>query len=214
MPFKVRCRLNGFMGDAERFPCHFEYKIGDEIIYDGEKFIGRICPGLFGMMQNILTLYRVGNNYAAHNVILYSGLSVRNPDMKKYDGKGWSPLKKVPEGADLKKVKFISDKQQTEPMKGSVFVCGDIRTAAYFICEPYDLVDAGDAMPYYRREMAILDKIKSKPGMTPKDILADFSDWEKEEIYPPLSLINTEIFIDELATVGYIKMQDGKAFPA
>ena len=60
------------------------------------------------MMQNILTLYRVGNNYAAHNVILYSGLSVRNPDMKKYDGKGWSPLKKVPEGADLKKVKFIS----------------------------------------------------------------------------------------------------------
>jgi hypothetical protein len=214
MPFKVRCRLSGFLGDAERFPCHFEYKVGDEIIYDGEKFIGRICPGLFGMVQNILILYRVGNNYAAHNVILYSGLSKRNPDMKKYDGIGWSPLKQVPDGADLKKVKFISDKQQTEPMKGSVYVCGDVRTSAYFICEPYALADVGDALPYYKREMAILDKIKSDPGLTPDELLKTFSEWEREEIYPPLSPVNTGIYLDELATVGYIKLQDGKVFPA
>ncbi|MFH1647837.1 MAG: hypothetical protein ABID71_09185 [Chloroflexota bacterium] len=36
MPFKVRCKLIGFMNDAEKFPCHFDYQIGEEFTYDGE----------------------------------------------------------------------------------------------------------------------------------------------------------------------------------
>jgi len=46
MPHKVRAKLIGFMGDEEKFPCHFDYKIGDEFTYDGEKFGGRVCRGL------------------------------------------------------------------------------------------------------------------------------------------------------------------------
>lgn len=42
MAFVVRARLVAFMGDEERFPCHFLYKIGDEFIYDGEEFHGRV----------------------------------------------------------------------------------------------------------------------------------------------------------------------------
>ena len=46
MPFKVRCKLVSFVGDPDRFPCHFDYKIGDGFTYDGEKFDGRVCNGL------------------------------------------------------------------------------------------------------------------------------------------------------------------------
>ena len=31
------------MGNEKEYPCHFGYKIGDEFIYDGEQFIGRVC---------------------------------------------------------------------------------------------------------------------------------------------------------------------------
>ena len=34
-----------------------------------------------------------------------------------------------------------------------------LAASAYFIIEPFDLADRGDSIPYYRREMAILDKI-------------------------------------------------------
>jgi uncharacterized repeat protein (TIGR04076 family) len=41
MPFKVKCKLVAFQGDAKNFPCHFDYKIGDEFTYNGEKFEGK-----------------------------------------------------------------------------------------------------------------------------------------------------------------------------
>ncbi len=46
MPFKVRFRLTAFMGNEKEYPCHFGYKIGDEFVYDGERFIGRVCLSL------------------------------------------------------------------------------------------------------------------------------------------------------------------------
>ena len=44
MPFKVRCKLVSFVGDPERFPCQFDYNIGDAFTYNGEKFDGRAYP--------------------------------------------------------------------------------------------------------------------------------------------------------------------------
>ena len=41
--FKVRCRLTSFEADEERFPCHFNYKIGDEFYYDGVYLTGADC---------------------------------------------------------------------------------------------------------------------------------------------------------------------------
>ena len=40
--FKVKATVVGFLGDTKRYPCHFNHKIGDEVIWDGEKFIGRL----------------------------------------------------------------------------------------------------------------------------------------------------------------------------
>ena len=48
--FKVRCKLVMFEGDEQMFPCHFNYKIGDEFYYDGVSFTGRVCPGLLAPM--------------------------------------------------------------------------------------------------------------------------------------------------------------------
>ena len=46
MSFKVKATVIDFLGDEEKYPCHFQHEIGDEFIYDGEKFIGRICPSM------------------------------------------------------------------------------------------------------------------------------------------------------------------------
>ncbi len=54
MPFKVRCKLTAFTGKPDIYPCHFDYKIGDEFTYDGEKFEGRICNGLLNNMGRVL----------------------------------------------------------------------------------------------------------------------------------------------------------------
>ena len=51
--FKVRCELVAFEADEQKFPCHFNYKIGDEIYFDGVYFTGRICPGLFPSMMPV-----------------------------------------------------------------------------------------------------------------------------------------------------------------
>ena len=214
MPFKVKCTLIGFMGDEERFPCHFNYKIGDEFSYDGERFTGRICPGLFSTMApTISILHRSGNAHPSRITFRYSGLSARDESMQEYDGVGWRVLKEPPAGALPQHLKALSSRPSTTIQGGWGFVCGDSRTSAYFFAEAYDLADVGDSIPYYRREMAILDKIKAKLGITAEEVLAQFTDWERDEIYPPLNTLNTQLFMDELASVGYIEYRDGKAYP-
>jgi uncharacterized repeat protein (TIGR04076 family) len=146
MPYKVRCKLAAFMGDPERFPCHFDYKIGDEFTYDGEIFEGKICNGLLKNMAPVIwdTVFYGPGDYN-RMIYLYSGLRARDLSMKKYDGVGFRPLKKPPEGADPKHLKFMP----AEPPKGLIkrargFVCDDTRTGAYFTCEPIALADGGD----------------------------------------------------------------------
>lgn len=214
MPFKVKCTLVGFMGDEERFPCHFNYTIGDYFIFDGEKFTGRICPGLFATgMPVISALHRSGNAHPNHITFRYSGLSIRDESMKQYDGMGFRPLKTPPAGALPQHLKALSVLPKTEVENGWGFVCGDSRTSAFFYGEAFDLADVGDSTPYYRREMSILEKIKAEPGLTAQEIVAGFTDFERDEIYPPLTWFNTRLFMEELAATGYIDLRDGKGYP-
>jgi uncharacterized repeat protein (TIGR04076 family) len=203
----------GFMGDEERFPCHFNYKIGDYFIFDGEKFTGRICPGLFATgMPVISALHRSGNAHPNHITFRYSGLSKRDESMKQYDGMGFRPLKSAPAGALPQHLKALSVLPGSGPENGWGFVCGDSRTSAFFFGEAFDLADVGDSTPYYRREMAILDKIRAEPGLTAKEIVSRFTGFEREEIYPPLTPFNTQLFMEELASTNYIELRGGKAF--
>ncbi len=214
MPFKVRCCLIAFMGDEENFPCHFRYKIGDEFSYDGEKFVGRVCPGvLSSMVPVVLAIHRAGNKYCERILFRYAGLDANDPGMKKYDGLGFRPLKEPPKGADRKYIEALSAELPAEKQGGWTFVCGDTRTAALFMAEPVDLADGGDSLMFYKRQMSVLGKIKNEPGISPDEILERFSKWEREEISPPLYPLMLELMLDELAEVNYIDLRDGKAYP-
>ena len=215
MPFKVRCKLVAFTGDPDRFPCHFDYQIGDEFTYNGERFEGRVCNGLLKNMAPVIwdTIFYGPGDYN-RMLYLYSGLSARDPSMKEYDGIGFRPLKSVPDGADPKNVRMISaDLPKSLVKRGRGFVCDDTRTGAAFTCEPIGIADGGDMLTHYNRAMNVLEKIKEEPGLTVDDILNKYTQWEREEIYPPLHPLYVSLVLDEMAVVDYIELRDGKAYP-
>jgi uncharacterized repeat protein (TIGR04076 family) len=91
--FKVKATVVQFLGDEEKYPCHFGHKVGDEFIYDGEKFHGRICPhALPVVMPHLCSLYDAGPRYvqpAYYVPFWYVPETERDPRMKTYDGVGW-----------------------------------------------------------------------------------------------------------------------------
>src|SRR4030042_644798 len=215
MPFKVKCTLVSFTGDPDNFPCHFNYEIGDEFTYDGEKFEGRICNGLLKNMAPVIwnTVFYGRGDYD-RMIYLYSGLSARDPEMKKYDGVGFRPLKKAPERADPKYLGGIPTiPPETLIKRQRGFTCDDTRTGARFTCEPVDLASGGDMMTNYIPAIIIFEKVKQKPGMTADEILEKFTEFERVEVYPPIYDLNVSLMLDEMALVGYIDMIDGKAYP-
>lgn len=212
--FKVKGTFIGFMNDAEKFPCHFDYKIGEEFTYDGEKIEGRICPGvLLTMVPTVWQTFFTGNRAYERILFKYSGISAKDPSMKIYDGIGFRPLKAAPEGSGSRST-IVATPQRPTGLKGDAgFACADCRTSAYFSVETIDLANGGYTLPYYKREMSILDKIKNQPGMTAEEVLNKFTEQEREGIYPPLHLVNVQLMLDELAEVNYIELRDGKAYP-
>ena len=215
MPFKVKCKLIGFMNDVEKFPCHFDYKIGEEFTYDGERIEGRICPGvLLNMVPTIWQTFFSGKRAYERIIFKYSGLDAKDPSMKKYDGIGFRPLKEAPEGSGDKSSIVATPQRPTGLKGGGTFACADCRTSAYFSVEPVDVASGGYALPFYKREMSILDRVKSKPGITVDEILKSFTDFERDEIHPPLYDVIVQLMLEELAEVGYVELREGKAYPA
>jgi len=215
MPFKVRCRFVRFLGDPERYPCHFNYQEGDEFTYDGERYEGRICNGLLNNMGHVIwNTFFYGNQEDDRMIYLYSGASARDPDMVKYDGLGYRPLRSVPGAPDTRFYKVGPFQRHTSLIKRSRgFVCDDDKTGAYFVCEPMGLASGGDLITYYKRQMNILEKVKAEPGMTVKQILEKFTQWEREEIYPPIYELNVSLMLDEMAQVNLVEIRDGKIYP-
>ena len=229
MAYKVRCKLVAFMGDIEHFPCRFGYKVGDEFIYDGEKFIGRVCPGLFASdMGPILNIVRYsGTKNFEYQLWFYAGMDAYEPSMKKYDGVGYKNIKGVPKElveaarrgprpqiAEILSANFPAvPPYPTERLGVAEFNCGDVRTEAWFVVEPYDLCDKGFDLPAYNRSMSVLEKVKAEPGLTAEEILQRFTKFEIEEINPALSPALMGILLEEMEVVGYIEIKDGKVYP-
>jgi uncharacterized repeat protein (TIGR04076 family) len=198
--FKVRCKLISFEANESEYPCHFNYKIGDEFYYDGVNFTGRVCPGLLAsMMPVVLGVYLLGNKYFENVMYRYRSHDAHDPEMAKYDGAGFRPL-----GAP-----FLTDTKA----RGGHFVCGDTRTLAHFSCEAVDLSDSDYAQPFYRREITILEKIEKEPGIAKEKILGKFTEFERDKISPPLTTALLDVLLDALADVAYIEVRDGKAYP-
>jgi uncharacterized repeat protein (TIGR04076 family) len=210
--YKVRCKLTKFEADAQAFPCHFNYKIGDEIYYDGVQFTGKICAHIIlPMMPVVYGVHTLGHNYSKNMPFRYRGMDTRDPSMAKYDGAGWRPRKQVQESDLNKQTVVFPLPSRTEKARGSHFLCPDSRTIAHFTVEPVDLSDSESCAPYYRRAIVILEKIEAEPGIRIGEILSRFTEFEREEISPPLTPVLVEVLLEALSDMDYITIKDGKA---
>ena len=212
--FKVRNRLIGFRGDVKSFPCHFGYKIGDEFYYDGVHFTGKICQGLLpGMMPVIKGVFLLGFKYTENVMYRYRGFDYPDPQMAQYDGLGYRPWAQRPEEAPENIARLLPSVPYSAKVRGGGhFVCGDPNVLAEFSCEPVDVSDSEYCQPFYRREIAILEKIENEPGMPIEKILGKFSTFERESISPPLTPVLIGILIEALFDMDYINIIDGKVF--
>jgi hypothetical protein len=187
----VRCELLTFEADEEKFPCHFKYKLGDEIYFDGVYFTGRICPGLFASMMPVVHgVYLLGYKFSENIMYRYRGHDVRDPSMEKYDGTGFRPAKSPKTGPSGKIGEVMTFDSKTGRARGAHFVCADERTLAHFPCEPVDLSD-------------ILEKIEAEPGIQTKEILHRFTDFERHEIGPILTPVLLDVLLEALTDMKY-----------
>jgi uncharacterized repeat protein (TIGR04076 family) len=224
--FKVKATMVGFLGDEEKYPCHFQHKIGDEFIYDGEKFVGRICGHVASaVIARMMALHasgpRVIPTAGYYHPFWYAPVSAKDPGQKKYDGLGFRNVFKtyvepknslpaqIPDGAFQWPPR--QERNVSLPSASPTVVCGDTRTSAVFKIEAFDLNDKGDGTPYFRREMTILHKVIPKPGIMVDKILKEFTKDEIEIPYPALSPAMVQALVDELELIGYLKIQKGKA---
>jgi len=220
--FQVKATVVGFMGDEEKYPCQFQHKVGDEFIYDGEKYIGRICPYVADpLIPRMMTLYVVGPRLISPMYFLphwYAPVSKKDSSLKKYDGLGFrNVLETVTEPplhiATLQPPGAFTWPPQRERTicKEDMVMCGDTRTLMTMKLEVFDLSDKGDAVPYFRRQMTILSKVLPKQGIQVDKILNEFSKNEIEIPYPALSQVLVIVLIEELELMGYLKIKDGMA---
>ncbi len=220
--FKVRATVVAALGDLENYPCHFNYKIGDEIIYDGAQIHGRVCVGVLAMLAaKMADLYAAGPRWveSMHYVpFWYSTASPLDPGMKKYDGIGFRPLLDNIDEPHMSMTHLCPPGSFTWPplqertiKRDCSFYCPDTRSALVFALEAFDLADDGDCVTYFRRQMVMMDRMSTKGPLTAAQILDLFSDWEKNSIYPVMTPIMVDMLLEELVLLGYIEQWGEKS---
>ena len=213
--FKIKITVIGALGDPVKFPCHACQKIGDEIIFDGEQFIGKICPAVWVQIVNkVNEMILPGPRHVEplfYAPFLYAPLSARDENMKKYDGKGFRNV-----FDKWNEAKNPGAYSWPPAPRGTIFnqttvICPDNRTSMVYKLEAFDLADTSVALPFFRREMVILYKVLPKPGISIDKILNEFSKDEIEIPYPALSQSLLEVLVEELQIMGYLEIKEGKA---
>ncbi len=222
MPFKVKGTVIAFLGDEEKYPCHFSHKVGDEVIFDGEKYIGRLCPDVWPMIApKVANLHVAGPRYiepAYYYPFWYCSCSLKDPSQKKYDGIGFKNVLKTYREPKYTLPHLVPPDAFKWPphterniAKDAMVICPDFRSAMLMKLEAFDLSDKGFDVPYFRRQMAILSKVLRKGEVGAAKILSEFSKREIEEIYPPLSPMMVQVLVEELELMKYLKIDKDKA---
>lgn len=221
--FKVKATVVDFLGNTEKYPCHHQYKLGDEFIFDGESFTGSICPSLaITVVPKMMEIHSAGpryKDYVHYYPFMYAPVSIEDPESKIYDGLGFKNVftTYVEEKYNVANLVSSGAFKWPPPEKRIThrdirMICPDYRTSVAVKIEAFDLSDKGRNIPYFRREMVILDKIIKKPGIKANELLSEFSRKQIEGIYPALSQVMLEALLEELELMGYLKFIDSKIF--
>jgi uncharacterized repeat protein (TIGR04076 family) len=219
--FQVKATVIGFLGNTDVYPCHFKHRIGDEIIWDGESYHGRLCPSVWErLVPKVAALHQAGPRFVetlSYFPFWYAPLSVADEEMKKVDGLGFRNVLKTIEPPPYDMAVLTTPpgaftwppNEHEGVMKDPAVMCPDSRTSMVLKLEAFDLSEKGYDIPYFRRQMAILKKL-ADAGSTPRDkILDTFTKEEIEGIYPALGTQLVRMLTDELEVMGYIKTTDG-----
>jgi uncharacterized repeat protein (TIGR04076 family) len=219
--FQVKATLLEFLGDERKYPCHFSHNIGDEFVFDGEHFHGRLCPHVITvLMPKMEAMYDAGPRYVQppyYSPFWYAPLSARDASMKDYDGVGWRALPEditeppyslkalLPRGAFA-----YPTASERNIMKDVMVVCPDVRTSALFRVEAFALAEKGEASPYFRKQMAILEVGRKYDGIPVNEVRDKLSRAHREEIYPLASPVLVAALIDELEAIDYVRVDGGR----
>lgn len=221
--FKVKVTLVAFMGDEEKYPCHMQHKVGDTVVFDGERYEGRLCPDVWPLIApKVSALHQAGPRYIEapyYYPFWYAPPSVHDESRKIYDGLGFRPVLTTHIESKYHMANLVPANAFKWPphgertvMKNVAVICPDNRTAALFMLEAFDLSDRGFDVPFFRRQMTILDRVSQNQGIEEEAIPAAFSEEERDEIYPPLVREMLLPLDDELVLMGYLERNDGRVF--
>jgi hypothetical protein len=220
MGFKVKATVIGFIGDESKYPCHFKYKRGDEIIFDGERCIGRVCPEFWPALgEKVQRMHIMGPRYVEpeyYYPIWYAPASVEDPEKTKFDGLGYSPILQTVQEDRFNMASLQPPNSFTWPphpertvLRDIVIKCPDTRTTCMLKLDAIDLSDKGIDVPYFRRQMTIMARVLPKQGIPVEKVLDEFTEKEKLEIYPPLVKEMLIPLIEELELMNYVEIKNG-----
>jgi uncharacterized repeat protein (TIGR04076 family) len=218
--FKVKATVVNFLGNQDLYPCHMGHKIGDEVIFDGESYTGRLCPDVWPLIApKVAALHQAGPRYkewASFYPFWYCSVSKADLDQNKYDGLGFKNVLETIVAPQYDMASLAPPNAFQWPphaerniAKGASVTCPDSRTSMVVALEAFDLSDKGFNIPYYRRQMGILSKLQSVKAVKKENILNAFSKKQVEGIYPPLSPIMIDILTEELELIGYVVCKKG-----
>ena len=156
--FQVKATVVAFLGNEEIYPCHFQHKVGDEVIFDGESYLGRLCPDVWSrIVPKVEALHQMGPRYAeavSYYPFWYCSLSAPDPSMKKYDGLGFRNVLRTEVPPRHGMATLLNAEAFTWPpsekedlLRQPVVLCPDQRTSMLIQLEAFDLSEKGFDVP-------------------------------------------------------------------